>query len=69
MGQTLTEKILARGAGRASVRPGETIWVQADLFMTHDVFGPEVFRDFLAGFHAVDEHVGSTPLEIGRAHV
>lgn len=25
-------------------------------------FGPEVFRDLLAGFHAVDEHVGSTPL-------
>ncbi len=25
-------------------------------------FGPEVFRELLAGFHAVDEHVGSTPL-------
>ncbi|MGQ3009783.1 glucose-6-phosphate isomerase [Microbacterium aurantiacum] len=25
-------------------------------------FGPKVFRDLLAGFHAVDEHVGSTPL-------
>jgi glucose-6-phosphate isomerase len=24
--------------------------------------GPEAFRDLLAGFHAVDEHVGSTPL-------
>ncbi|MFS0714127.1 glucose-6-phosphate isomerase [Microbacterium sp. 2P01SA-2] len=25
--------------------------------------GPEAFRDLLAGFHAVDEHVASTPLE------
>ena len=25
--------------------------------------GPERFRDFLAGFHAVDEHVRTTPLE------
>jgi glucose-6-phosphate isomerase len=24
--------------------------------------GPEAFRDLLAGFHAVDEHMGSTPL-------
>lgn len=46
MGQTLTEKILARGAGRSEVRPGESIWVNADLLMTHDVFGPEVFRIF-----------------------
>ncbi|MBS1905055.1 MAG: glucose-6-phosphate isomerase [Actinobacteria bacterium] len=26
-------------------------------------FGPAVFRDLLAGFHAVDEHVRTTPLE------
>ncbi len=26
------------------------------------VFGPEVFRELLAGFHAVDEHMASTPL-------
>ncbi|MFT4135419.1 glucose-6-phosphate isomerase [Microbacterium sp.] len=25
--------------------------------------GPDVFRELLAGFHAVDEHVASTPLE------
>lgn len=31
---------------------GETIWVQADLFMTHDVFGPEVFRIFEREFGA-----------------
>ncbi|MDR2321345.1 MAG: glucose-6-phosphate isomerase [Microbacterium sp.] len=27
------------------------------------VFGPEAFRELLAGFHAVDEHVCTTPLE------
>jgi len=27
------------------------------------VLGPQNFADFLAGFHAVDEHVASTPLE------
>ena len=26
------------------------------------VFGPSAFRDLLAGFHAVDEHMASTPL-------
>jgi len=26
------------------------------------IFGPAAFRDLLAGFHAVDEHVASTPL-------
>ena len=25
--------------------------------------GPERFAEFLAGFHAVDEHVRTTPLE------
>ncbi|WP_341933843.1 glucose-6-phosphate isomerase [Microbacterium sp. LWO14-1.2] len=27
------------------------------------VLGPEVFRDLLSGFHAVDEHVRTTPLD------
>ncbi|HEV3157054.1 MAG TPA: aconitase/3-isopropylmalate dehydratase large subunit family protein [Candidatus Baltobacteraceae bacterium] len=46
MGQTLTEKILAEHAGRLNVIPGENIWIDVDLLMTHDVFGPEVFRIF-----------------------
>lgn len=37
---TLTEKILARAAGRARVEAGENIWVKADVLMTHDVCGP-----------------------------
>jgi 3-isopropylmalate/(R)-2-methylmalate dehydratase large subunit len=37
---TLTEKILARAAGKTHVEAGENIWVKADLLMTHDVCGP-----------------------------
>ncbi len=37
---TLTEKILARHAGRETVQPGDNIWVDVDVLMTHDVCGP-----------------------------
>src|ERR1700674_988002 len=37
---TLTEKILARHAGRDAVQPGDNIWVDVDVLMTHDVCGP-----------------------------
>lgn len=37
---TITEKILAKAAGRSAVAPGENIWVSADVLMTHDVCGP-----------------------------
>ena len=40
MGMTITEKILARAGGKGSVRPGDNVWVQADILMTHDVCGP-----------------------------
>ena len=40
MPMTLTEKILARHAGRESVAPGDNIWVDVDVLMTHDVCGP-----------------------------
>jgi 3-isopropylmalate/(R)-2-methylmalate dehydratase large subunit len=40
MGMTMTEKILARAAGRARVEPGENVWVRVDVLMTHDVCGP-----------------------------
>jgi 3-isopropylmalate/(R)-2-methylmalate dehydratase large subunit len=47
---TLTEKILARHAGRDSVRPGENIWVDADVLMTHDVCGPGTIGVFKQHF-------------------
>ncbi len=37
---TLTEKILARAAGVAAVRPDDNVWVKADILLTHDVCGP-----------------------------
>lgn len=53
MGMTLTEKILARHGHRKNVSPGDNIWVDVDILMTHDVCGPgtiEIFkREFGAG--------------------
>lgn len=37
---TMTEKILARHAGREDVSPGDNIWIDVDVLMTHDVCGP-----------------------------
>ena len=37
---TLTEKILAHAAGREAAAPGDNIWVNVDVLMTHDVCGP-----------------------------
>jgi len=47
---TLTEKILARGAGKARVQAGENIWVKADILMTHDVCGPGTIGVFRREF-------------------
>ncbi|MCD6446579.1 MAG: 3-isopropylmalate dehydratase large subunit [Candidatus Marinimicrobia bacterium] len=37
MGQTITEKILAKHTGRDSVKPGELVNAKLDLIMCHDV--------------------------------
>jgi 3-isopropylmalate/(R)-2-methylmalate dehydratase large subunit len=37
---TMTEQILAKHARKAAVEPGENIWVDVDVLMTHDVCGP-----------------------------
>ncbi len=47
---TLTEKILARAAGKATVEAGDNIWVQADILMTHDVCGPGTIGVFKREF-------------------
>ena len=44
---TITEKIIARHAGRDRVAPGDNVWVGVDVLMTHDVCGPptiDIFR-------------------------
>ena len=48
--QTLTEKILARAAGRDAVVPGDNIWVNVDVLMTHDVCGPGTIGVFKQHF-------------------
>jgi 3-isopropylmalate/(R)-2-methylmalate dehydratase large subunit len=40
MGMTLTEKILARAAGRKKVMPGELVDAKIDIVMCHDVTTP-----------------------------
>ena len=47
---TLTEKILARAAGKARVAAGDNIWVNADVLMTHDVCGPGTIGVFKREF-------------------
>ncbi|MDX1618331.1 MAG: 3-isopropylmalate dehydratase large subunit [Balneolaceae bacterium] len=50
MGMTLTEKILAKHSGAASVEPGESVWVDVDVLMTHDVCGPPAISIFRKEF-------------------
>lgn len=49
---TLTEKILARHANRNTVQPGDNIWVDVDVLMTHDVCGPGTIGIFKQHFGA-----------------
>ena len=50
MGLTITEKILAAHASKDKVTPGETIWVDVDVLMTHDVCGPGTISIFKEQF-------------------
>ena len=47
---TMTEKILASHAGRGEVSPGENVWIDADILMTHDVCGPGTIGIFRKQF-------------------
>ena len=47
---TLTEKVLARAAGKAKVQAGDNVWVNADILMTHDVCGPGTIGVFKREF-------------------
>ncbi len=50
MAMTMTEKIIARHAGRSTVTPGENVWVDVDVLMTHDVCGPGTIGIFKQQF-------------------
>ncbi len=50
MGSTITEKILAKAAGVEKVSPGDNIWVDVDILLTHDVCGPGTIGVFKREF-------------------
>ncbi|CAN5203455.1 3-isopropylmalate dehydratase large subunit [soil metagenome] len=50
MPMTLSEKILARASNKPSVTPGENVWVDVDVLMTHDVCGPGTIGIFKKNF-------------------
>ena len=56
---TITEKIFARASGKEYVKPGESVWLNVDTLMTHDVCGPPTFqiwqREFGAGAQIWDK--------------
>ncbi|TYI12248.1 hypothetical protein ES332_A09G264600v1 [Gossypium tomentosum] len=39
-GMTMTEKILAKASEKPQLSPGDNVWVNVDILMTHDVCGP-----------------------------
>ncbi|MEA5472136.1 aconitase/3-isopropylmalate dehydratase large subunit family protein [Spirulina sp. 06S082] len=47
---TVTEKLLARASGNTYVKPGETIFAQVDLAMSHDAIAGPVARLFYQHF-------------------
>src|SRR5271156_4355233 len=49
---TLTEKIMARAAGKKREEAGDNIWAKADILMTHDVCGPGTIGVFKREFGA-----------------
>ncbi len=50
MAGTITEKILARASGNSDVEPGQNIWINADILLTHDVCGPGTIGIFKREF-------------------
>ena len=42
MGKTMSEKILAKAAGKANVSAGDIEWVKIDIAMTDDALGPRI---------------------------
>jgi 3-isopropylmalate/(R)-2-methylmalate dehydratase large subunit len=50
MAQTITQKIFARAANRKFVDPGQSVWLNVDVLLTHDVCGPPTFDIFKQEF-------------------
>lgn len=52
MGQTISQKILARASGRDTFTPGEIVWAKVDILMSHDPCTPGVASVFKKEFGA-----------------
>ncbi len=52
MASTITEKIIARASGKSSVEPGDNVWVNVDVLLTHDICGPGSIGVFKREFGA-----------------
>ena len=50
MAQTITQKILAKAANKKLVDVGESVWLNVDILLTHDVCGPPTFDIFKEEF-------------------
>ncbi|HNV86226.1 MAG TPA: 3-isopropylmalate dehydratase large subunit [Candidatus Omnitrophota bacterium] len=50
MQMTITEKILAKHAGKTRVEAGENVWISVDVLMTHDICGPGTIGIFKEHF-------------------
>ncbi|NTU58942.1 MAG: 3-isopropylmalate dehydratase large subunit [Chlorobiaceae bacterium] len=46
MAQTITQKIFAKAANRKFVDAGQSVWLNVDVLLTHDVCGPPTFDIF-----------------------
>ena len=47
---TVTEKILANKSKKSKVSPGENVWIDVDILMTHDICGPGTIGVFKEHF-------------------
>lgn len=50
MNMTITEKIIARAAGLDAVKPGDNVWANVNILLTHDVCGPGTIGIFQREF-------------------
>ena len=46
----MTAKIVARASEKSQLRPGDNVWANVDVLMTHDVCGPGAFGIFKREF-------------------
>lgn len=46
----MTEKIFTKSSEKSQLSPGENVWVNVDVLMTHDVCGPGAIGIFKKEF-------------------